>query len=92
MRLGHQKRAPLTEGTGTPVRGGLTFREGHYITEAVAESGCLVAVDIMVSIFPSLLILTSTVFHFFRGLIVPVPCAADHFSLIVTPFLRFPIP
>jgi len=34
--------------TGTPVRGGLTFREGHYITEAVAETGCLVALDIMV--------------------------------------------
>ena len=33
--------------TGTPVRGGLTFREGHFITEAVAESGCLVALDIM---------------------------------------------
>lgn len=63
-------------GTGTPVRGGLTFREGkcipsstersavpgrqrkrpltmtasgHYITEAVAETGCLVSLDIMVS-------------------------------------------
>ncbi len=35
-------------GTGTPVRGGLTFREGHYICEAVAETGCLVALDIMV--------------------------------------------
>ncbi|OCF40716.1 arginase [Kwoniella heveanensis CBS 569] len=33
--------------TGTPVRGGLTFREGHYITEALAETGCLVSVDIM---------------------------------------------
>ncbi|KAJ9099297.1 hypothetical protein QFC21_004178 [Naganishia friedmannii] len=33
--------------TGTPVRGGLTFREGHYICEAVAETGCLVALDIM---------------------------------------------
>lgn len=34
--------------TGTPVRGGLTFREGHYICEAVYETGCLVALDIMV--------------------------------------------
>lgn len=34
--------------TGTPVRGGLSFREGHYITEALAETGCLVSVDIMV--------------------------------------------
>lgn len=33
--------------TGTPVRGGLTFREGHYICEAVYETGSLVAVDIM---------------------------------------------
>ena len=64
----------FSAGTGTPVRGGLTFREGehphwrkscsaldrsepvvltiragHYITEAVAETGCLVALDIMVS-------------------------------------------
>ncbi|TYJ59212.1 arginase [Cryptococcus floricola] len=40
--------------TGTPVRGGLSFREGHYITEVVAETGCLVAVDIM-EVNPSLL-------------------------------------
>ncbi|KND00247.1 arginase [Spizellomyces punctatus DAOM BR117] len=33
--------------TGTPVRGGLTFREGHFICEAVYETGNLVAVDIM---------------------------------------------
>ncbi|KAJ1662839.1 Arginase, catabolizes arginine to ornithine and urea [Coemansia sp. RSA 1813] len=39
--------------TGTPVRGGLTFREGHYICEAVAESGCLVALD-LVEVNPSL--------------------------------------
>ena len=31
------------------VRGGLTFREGHYICEAIYETGCLVALDIMVS-------------------------------------------
>ena len=36
--------------TGTPVRGGLTFREGHYICEAIHETGLLVALDIMVSI------------------------------------------
>ncbi|WWC90456.1 arginase [Kwoniella dendrophila CBS 6074] len=40
--------------TGTPVRGGLSFREGHYITEALAETGCLVSVDIM-EVNPSLL-------------------------------------
>lgn len=33
--------------TGTPVRGGLSFREGHYICEALAETGLLVATDIM---------------------------------------------
>ncbi|KAG9292683.1 hypothetical protein G9A89_008270 [Geosiphon pyriformis] len=33
--------------TGTPVRGGLTFREGHYICEAINETGLLVAVDLM---------------------------------------------
>jgi arginase len=32
---------------GTPVRGGLTFREGHYICEAIAETGLLVAMDLM---------------------------------------------
>lgn len=38
---------------GTPVRGGLTFREGHYICEAVHETGCLVAMDLM-EVNPSL--------------------------------------
>lgn len=33
--------------TGTPVRGGLTFREGTYIAEAVAETGCLVSMDLV---------------------------------------------
>ncbi|GAA5832664.1 hypothetical protein JCM11251_001403 [Rhodosporidiobolus azoricus] len=33
--------------TGTAVRGGLSFREGHYIVEAVAETGNLVSLDIM---------------------------------------------
>ncbi len=32
---------------GTPVRGGLTFREGHYICEAIHRTGCLIAVDLM---------------------------------------------
>jgi len=39
--------------TGTPVRGGLTFREGHYICEAIHETGLLVALD-MVEVNPSL--------------------------------------
>ncbi|GAA6027824.1 hypothetical protein JCM8097_001734 [Rhodosporidiobolus ruineniae] len=33
--------------TGTAVRGGLSFREGHYIVEAIAETGRLVSLDIM---------------------------------------------
>lgn len=33
--------------TGTPVRGGLTLREGDYICEALHETGCLVAVDLV---------------------------------------------
>ena len=36
-----------TPSTGTPVRGGLTFREGTYVAEAVAEGGCLVSMDLM---------------------------------------------
>jgi len=39
--------------TGTPVRGGLTFREGHYICDAVCETGLLVGLDIM-EVNPSL--------------------------------------
>lgn len=39
--------------TGTPVRGGLSFREGHYICEAIWETGLLAALDIM-EVNPSL--------------------------------------
>ncbi|GAA5895822.1 arginase [Sporobolomyces salmoneus] len=39
--------------TGTAVRGGLSFREGHYICEAIAETGRLVSLDVM-EINPSL--------------------------------------
>ncbi len=39
--------------TGTPVRGGLTLREGDYICEVVHGSACLVAVD-LVEVNPSL--------------------------------------
>ncbi|KAA8899495.1 arginase [Sphaerosporella brunnea] len=33
--------------TGTPVRGGLTLREGDFICECVHESGALVAMDLV---------------------------------------------
>ncbi|KAH7867740.1 Ureohydrolase [Lentinula edodes] len=39
--------------TGTPVRGGLTFREGHYICERIWETGALVGLDLM-EVNPSL--------------------------------------
>ncbi|RYP60771.1 hypothetical protein DL769_007972 [Monosporascus sp. CRB-8-3] len=39
--------------TGTPVRGGLTLREGDFICESVHQTGSLVAVD-LVEVNPSL--------------------------------------
>ncbi|KAF2088661.1 Ureohydrolase [Saccharata proteae CBS 121410] len=39
--------------TGTPVRGGLTLREGDFIAECCAETGSLVALD-LVEVNPSL--------------------------------------
>lgn len=39
--------------TGTPVRGGLSLREGDFIAECVHETGSLVAMD-MVEVNPSL--------------------------------------
>lgn len=38
---------PIFYHLGTPVRGGLTFREGHYICEEVFNTGRLVAMDLM---------------------------------------------
>ncbi|KAK8087536.1 Arginase [Apiospora hydei] len=48
--------------TGTPVRGGLTLREGDYICECVHETGSLVAVD-LVEVNPSLSPETGTGAH-----------------------------
>ena len=39
--------------TGTPVRGGLTFREGHYVCEALYATGRLVGLD-MVELNPTI--------------------------------------
>ena len=39
--------------TGTAVRGGLTYREAHFVAEAVASSGCLASVE-MVELNPTL--------------------------------------
>lgn len=37
----------LAPATGTAVRGGLTFREAHYVAEAAARSGNLVSAEIV---------------------------------------------
>ena len=43
----------VAPGVGTPVKGGLDYREAHFVMEAVAESGCLVALD-LVEVNPAL--------------------------------------
>lgn len=43
----------IAPGVGTPVKGGLDYREAHYVMEAVAESGRLVALD-LVEVNPAL--------------------------------------
>lgn len=43
----------IAPGTGTPVRGGLNYREAHMVMEMVADSGRLVALD-MVEVNPIL--------------------------------------
>lgn len=43
----------IAPGVGTPVRGGLSYREAHYVMEAVAESGRMVALD-LVEVNPAL--------------------------------------
>ncbi|XP_036622472.1 arginase-1 [Trichosurus vulpecula] len=43
----------LTPATGTPVPGGLTYREGLYITEEICKTGLLSGLDIM-EVNPSL--------------------------------------
>lgn len=50
--------------TGTPVRGGLTLREGDYIAECLHETGSLVAMDLVSStvFFLAALLLLTTVF------------------------------
>jgi arginase len=43
----------LAPATGTAVRGGLTYREAHFVAEAVAHTGNLASADI-VELNPSL--------------------------------------
>ena len=37
----------IAPGVGTPVSGGLTFREGHLICEKVARSGKLLSLEVV---------------------------------------------
>jgi arginase len=36
----------VAPGVGTPVRGGLTYRETHTVMELVAESGRMVSMEV----------------------------------------------
>ena len=49
-------------GVGTPVPGGLTFREAHLACEVVAETGKLIGMD-MVEVNPILDIQNQTAIH-----------------------------
>lgn len=37
----------VAQGTGTPSRGGLTYREAHYLMELAADSGRLLSLDLV---------------------------------------------
>lgn len=37
----------ISPGVGTPVRGGLSYRESHLLMEMVSDSGCLAALDVV---------------------------------------------
>ena len=43
----------IAPGVGTPVKGGLTYREAHLLMEIIAESGALAALD-LVEVNPTL--------------------------------------
>src|SRR5690606_32440113 len=43
----------IAPGVGTPVKGGLDYREAHMVMELVADSGLLVALD-LVEVNPTL--------------------------------------
>ncbi len=43
----------ISPGVGTPVRGGLSYREAHLVMEMIADSKCLIALD-MVEVNPIL--------------------------------------
>jgi arginase len=57
-RLGHLSRLHISldmdsldpseaPGVGTPVPGGLTYREAHLLMEIIADSGCVGSIDVV---------------------------------------------
>ncbi len=44
---------PIAPGVGTPVKGGLDYREAHMVMEIVADSGLLTSLD-LVEVNPTL--------------------------------------
>ena len=36
----------IAPGVGTPVQGGLSFREAHLIMESIAECGCMSSLEV----------------------------------------------
>jgi arginase len=49
----------VAPGVGTPVRGGLSYREAHVVMEMVAESGKMTSLD-LVEVNPTLDIRNTT--------------------------------
>ena len=49
----------IAPGVGTPVKGGLNYREAHLLMEMIAESGLLMALD-LVEVNPTLDIRNTT--------------------------------
>ena len=49
----------IAPGVGTPVRGGLNYREAHLLMEMIAESGLLMGLD-LVEVNPTLDIRNTT--------------------------------
>jgi len=49
----------IAPGVGTPVKGGLSYREAHLLMEIIAESGLLAAID-LVEVNPTLDIRNTT--------------------------------
>ena len=49
----------IAPGVGTPVKGGVNYREAHLLMELIAESGAMVALD-LVEINPTLDIRNTT--------------------------------